>query len=158
MGKRHGQISRQRRLDRQLRRRSRATSVRREPPRVTAATATFVPGDEQTDPVVLVGVPLVVGSVMFGDLYAAGRVTMRNGFEAFRYAQTVGSHATDAMSQKLRDGCQRVRAAVAALGPDTFAAAWHLLVAYVDRVGVARAMEELRHGVLYGESEARRGH
>lgn len=139
---RQGQIARQRRLDRALRRRSRATSTR-----MPVCVGSLLPpriGEPPPEPVVMVGIPVVVGACMFGQLVAFGAVKERTGLEAFRVALSI-------QFPEGFDQVHRFRAQLMQLGVEQFTRVWHLLVAYVDRVGVSVARDELNRGLLYGK-------
>ena len=134
MSPKSDRIARLRRLDRQLRRRSGATSKRETVPRV------------ETGKTFAVGVPLVVGSVLYGQLCVFNEVHTRSGFDAYRFALRVDFRDAEVAS----DFQQSVRR----LGVEQFAASWHLLVAFVDQVGVEPAIEQLGEGLLYPRRRA----
>lgn len=132
---RHAQIARLRRLERAMRRRSASTSTREVEPRVTDGPP--------PDPVLVVGVPVVVGACMYGQLVAFREVKERSGFEAFRLALSL-----QFPQNETRIEVKRFRQELESLGLQRFAASWHLLVAYVDRVGAERARFELDRGLF----------
>lgn len=128
-------IASQRRLERAMRRRSRVTSTRGLEPRI---------GNEP-DPgeMVLVRIPVAVGACLYGQLVAFREVRERNGFEAFRVALQLQ------FGEVVSPEYEKFRAQLMQLGASQFARVWHLLVAYVDRVGPEVARVELNRGLFY---------
>lgn len=103
----------------------------------------IAPDVDPEDSGVVVAIPVVVGACMYGELLAFHRVQERSGFEAYRKALTLKLPSLTA------EQLERFRHQLQTLGPKRFAAAWHVLVAFVDQVGVERAIAELNSGALY---------